>query len=141
MGLARLGFFSFFFILFVLDALVLVWGAPELNGCARQKGQEVFGHHDEARFLFRFRSTNSALLRIANKRLVRAPPRPPLPFATRLHRQVASQLWMLLAYAADSLAVAAQGLIADRVGAGIVPAAREVAGRVRRLVVFNTEAP
>lgn len=57
-----------------------------------------------------------------------SPHTPTLP----LHRQVASQLWMLLAYAADSLAVAAQGLIGDRVGAGMVPGAREVAGRVRR---------
>ncbi|CAM9681677.1 unnamed protein product, partial [Laminaria digitata] len=51
------------------------------------------------------------------------------PVAIAAH-QVASQLWMLLAYAADSLAVAAQGLIGDRVGAGMLSGAREVAGRV-----------
>eukprot|EP00904_Undaria_pinnatifida_P005645 jgi/Undpi1/220/HiC_scaffold_1.g00217.m1 len=56
-------------------------------------------------------------------------------FGRTVALQVASQLWMLLAYAADSLAVAAQGLIADRVGAGIVPAAREVAGRVLAALV------
>lgn len=44
---------------------------------------------------------------------------------------------MLLAYAADSLAVAAQGLIGDRVGAGMVPGAREVAGRVSEALLIE----
>lgn len=44
---------------------------------------------------------------------------------------MASQLWILLAYAADSLAVAAQGLIADRIGAGVILEARKVAMLVR----------
>ncbi|CAN0432958.1 unnamed protein product, partial [Ascophyllum nodosum] len=41
--------------------------------------------------------------------------------------QVASQLWLLLAFAADSLGVAAQGLIADSLGVGKILKARKVA--------------
>eukprot|EP00903_Cladosiphon_okamuranus_P014710 g13631.t1 len=44
--------------------------------------------------------------------------------------QVASQLYLLLAFMADSLAVAAQILVADRLGSGVIPAAREVAARL-----------
>lgn len=44
--------------------------------------------------------------------------------------QVVSQFWVILSFVADSLAVAAQGLIADRMGGGSLPAAREVASRV-----------
>ncbi|CAM9520942.1 unnamed protein product [Scytosiphon promiscuus] len=44
--------------------------------------------------------------------------------------QVASQLYILLAFASDSLAVAVQCLVADRLGAGLITDAREVAGRV-----------
>lgn len=54
--------------------------------------------------------------------------------------QVASQLWLLLAFAADSIAVAAQGLIADRIGANMIEAAREVAGRVRCKVASKFES-
>lgn len=46
-------------------------------------------------------------------------------------RQVASQLWLILSFAYDSLAVAAQGLVADRMGSGSVKAARGVAALVR----------
>lgn len=48
-----------------------------------------------------------------------------------MHAQVVSQFWVILSFVADSLAVAAQGLIADRMGGGSLPAAREVASRVR----------
>ncbi|CAM9113438.1 unnamed protein product [Ectocarpus sp. 4 AP-2014] len=48
--------------------------------------------------------------------------------------QVCNQLYLLLAFAADSLAVAAQGLVADRLGGGMIAEGREVAGR---LIVFG----
>ncbi|CAN0194362.1 unnamed protein product, partial [Pylaiella littoralis] len=44
--------------------------------------------------------------------------------------QVASQLYLLLAFASDSLAVAAQCLVADRLGGDMIKEAREVAGRL-----------
>ncbi|CAN0094862.1 unnamed protein product [Ectocarpus sp. 6 AP-2014] len=55
------------------------------------------------------------------------------PTAIAAH-QVCNQLYLLLAFAADSLAVAAQGLVADRLGGGMVAEGREVAGR---LIVFG----
>lgn len=49
--------------------------------------------------------------------------------------QVASQFWIILSFVADSIAVAAQGLIADRMGSASIPAARDVASRVRALAL------
>lgn len=44
--------------------------------------------------------------------------------------QVAAQLWLLLSFVCDSLAVAGQGLIADALGRGQVAGARAVADRL-----------